>query len=223
MCIRDRFACVDCGFSFEEISPRVFSFNSPYGACPDCSGLGVKMEFDPRKVVPNGELTIAEGALHPWNWGSRYYSRFMEAAMHHFNIDEHTPFNLLSDTEKEIIFYGAKEPVSFRYVNTYGRTRNFRRAFPGILNILSSRYRETTSEEIRDELNQYMSTHPCPRCREMCIRDRVKEGKSLSTVGIDTGARCPYRYFFGDAKIQTAAEDQGVFIEKKKVKQYSFR
>ncbi|MFY9114462.1 MAG: excinuclease ABC subunit UvrA [Dethiobacteria bacterium] len=182
----EKFACVDCGFSFEEISPRVFSFNSPYGACPDCSGLGVKMEFDPRKVVPNGELTIAEGALHPWNWGSRYYSRFMEAAMHHFNIDEHTPFNLLSDTEKEIIFYGAKEPVSFRYVNTYGRTRNFRRAFPGILNILSSRYRETTSEEIRDELNQYMSTHPCPRCRGRRLKESslavTINGKNISEV-----------------------------------------
>jgi excinuclease ABC subunit A len=182
----EKFACVDCGFSFEEISPRAFSFNSPYGACPECSGLGVKMEFDPEKVVPNEELTVAEGALHPWNWGSRYYSRLLKAAMHHFNIDENTPFSSLSDEEREIILYGSAEPISFRYVNTYGRTRNYRMAFQGVINILSTRYRETTSEEIREELGQYMSTHLCPGCGGRRLKESslavTINGKNISEV-----------------------------------------
>lgn len=167
----ENFACADCGFSFEEISPRVFSFNSPYGACQDCSGLGMRVELDPEKVVPNEELSIAEGAVHSWNLGSRYYAKFLEAVIKNNDIDTTVPFGELPDRAKEIIFHGNKEPVKFSYVNIYGRRRSYRRAFPGIIKIFQKRYRETTSEGVQGELAQYMSVKPCPRCHGLRLKE----------------------------------------------------
>ena len=176
----EKFACPQCGFSFEEMSPRVFSFNSPYGACPDCSGLGMRMELDPDKVIPNPDLSIAEGAIHPWNWQSRYHSNFLRATARHYGIDLETPFKDLTSEEQDILLHGSTEPVSFRYVNAYGRTKSYKRYFPGILNVLAKRYREAAAEgSTAEELANYTSTRSCPSCEGQ----RLKDSSLAVTVG----------------------------------------
>ena len=173
----ERFSCPHCGFSFEEISPRAFSFNSPYGACPQCSGLGRKAEFSPELIVPYPELTIAEGAIHPWKGDSRYYRQFLEAAADAFGIDLNVAFRDLSPEQKEIIFYGSSQPIKFRYVNRFGRVRNYHRPFPGIIKLLQQRIKTTESESVRQDLARYQVNLPCPACGGL----RLKES-SLSVL-----------------------------------------
>jgi len=174
------FACIDCGFSFEEMSPRMFSFNSPYGACPQCSGLGITMEFDPQLVIPNPELSIAEGAIHPWGVNQGYYKQFLEGFARHHNIDLYKPFAALTEREKELLLYGSPEVITFRYASFFrGRSRYHKRAFPGVLKLLQKRYHESESEEMRAELARYMSSKPCPACGGR----RLKEASLAVTVG----------------------------------------
>ncbi len=167
----ERFACPECGFSFEELTPRAFSFNSPYGACPECSGLGVRAEFSAELVIPFPELTINEGAIHPWSGHPGYYRQFLEAAAHHFQIDLDKPYAGLDEAEKELLLYGSPEPLPFRYVNMFGRVRNYRKPFPGILNLLQRRYGSTESEDVRQELARYMEIKPCPACRGLRLKE----------------------------------------------------
>ena len=160
------FACIDCGFSFEELSPRMFSFNSPYGACSDCGGLGITLEFDPDLVIPNPELSIAEGAIHPWKGSFTTFQRqFLEAFAEQQGIDLSKPFEALSAVEKEQVFHGSPEPFAFRYASPYRRrTRQYNRAFPGVLGLLQQKYRELETDESRAEMARYMSSKPCPGC-----------------------------------------------------------
>ncbi len=160
------FACIDCGFSFEELSPRMFSFNSPYGACSECGGLGITLEFDPDLVIPNPELSVSEGAIHPWKGSYTTYQRqFLEAFAEHHGIDLGKPFKALSAEENEKIFHGSPEVILFRYVSPYRRrTRQYSRAFPGVLELLQQKYRELETDESRAEMARYMSSKPCPGC-----------------------------------------------------------
>ncbi len=174
------FACMECGFSFEELSPRMFSFNSPYGACKQCGGLGITMEFDPEYVVPNPELSIAEGAIHPWGGNQGYYKQFLEAFARHFSLDLNQPFALFSAEEKELIFYGSPEVIPFRYMSHFrGRVRHYKKPFPGVSNLLEKRYRESDSDDSRAELARYMSSKPCPACGGA----RLREESLAVTVG----------------------------------------
>ncbi|NMD43036.1 MAG: excinuclease ABC subunit UvrA [Firmicutes bacterium] len=173
----ERFACPECGFSFEEITPRAFSFNSPYGACPECSGLGVKAEFSEELLIPQPELSLGEGAIHPLSGYRGYYRQFLESAAAHWQIDLERSFADLAPEEKELLLNGSPEPVPFRYVNRFGRVRNYRRPFPGVLKLLQRRYDSSESEETRRELAGYMETKPCPACRGL----RLKES-SLSVL-----------------------------------------
>jgi len=159
----ENFACADCGFSFEEISPRIFSFNSPYGACPECSGLGSRAEFSPDLVIPYPELSLREGAVHAWS-GQNYYQQFLEAAAKAWDIDMEKPFKDLSPEEQCKILYGAPEKINFRYVNMFKRVRNYKKVFPGVLKLLERRYANTSSEEMRDEMEKFMQIRPCPSC-----------------------------------------------------------
>ncbi len=159
----ENFACAECGFSFEEISPRIFSFNSPYGACPECSGLGNKAEFSADLVIPHPELSLREGAVHPWS-GQNYYQQFMEAAAKAWGVDLDTPFQELAPEEQHRILYGASEKINFRYVNMFKRVRHYKKAFPGVLKLLERRYASTTSEEMRDDMERFMQVKPCPAC-----------------------------------------------------------
>ncbi len=175
----ERFACPECGFSYEELTPRAFSFNSPYGACPECSGLGVKAEFSAGLVIPYPDLTINEGAVHPWSRSRGYYQQHLEAAALHFKIDLDKPFGELAAAEKKILLHGSPEPLPFRYVNMFGRVRNYHKPFPGILNLLQRRYSSSESEESRQELARYMETKPCPSCRGL----RLKESSLAVLLG----------------------------------------
>ncbi|HHX88086.1 MAG TPA: excinuclease ABC subunit UvrA, partial [Firmicutes bacterium] len=175
----ERFSCPLCGFSFEEISPRAFSFNSPYGACPECSGLGISAEFSPELIVPYPELTIAEGAIHPWKGNSLYYQQFLEAAAAAFGIDLNIPFSDLNDEQKDILFHGSDQPVNFRYENRFGRVRHYRRPFPGIFKLLERRLESTGSEEVRQDLTRYQVNRPCPGCGGR----RLKESSLSVLVG----------------------------------------
>lgn len=181
MLFSSSFSCLRCGFSFEEISPRMFSFNSPYGACPQCEGLGMTMEFDPELVIPSPELSIAEGAIHPWGGNPNgYYRQFLESFAEAFNIDLTKPFRSYSEEEKKLLLYGSPRQVDFRYRSPYrGRIRHYRRSFPGILNILAQRYRESESDDVKTLLNRYMRSKSCPACGGA----RLKEASLAVTVG----------------------------------------
>lgn len=188
----ERFACPECGFSFEELTPRAFSFNSPYGACPECDGLGVRAEFSAELVIPYPELSISEGAVHPLSGYRGYYRQFLEAALDHWQIDQERPFANLDADHQELLLYGSDEPVPFRYVNRFGRVRNYRRPFPGILELLQRRYDSTESEEVRRELAGYMETKSCPACRGLRLKESslavLLNGLSIAEISAFTVA-----------------------------------
>ncbi len=160
----ENFACAECGFSFEEISPRIFSFNSPYGACPGCSGLGTRAEFSAELVIPFPELSIREGAVHPWS-GQNYYQQFLEAALKEWGIDPDAPFGKLPPDSQQKILNGSPGKVNFRYVNMFKRVRSYKKVFPGVLKLLERRYASTTSDEMRADMERYMQVRPCPSCK----------------------------------------------------------
>ncbi len=164
MLFSENFACADCGFSFEEISPRIFSFNSPYGACPECSGLGTRSEFSADLVVPYPELSIREGAIHPWS-GQNYYQQFLEAAAKAWDIDMDKPYKDLSPEEIQKILYGMPGKINFRYVNMFKRVRNYKKVFPGVLKLLDRRYASSSSDEARADMERFMQIKPCPTCK----------------------------------------------------------
>jgi excinuclease ABC subunit A len=170
----EHLACPVCNISLPAIEPRTFSFNSPHGACPVCMGLGTQMEFDPELIVPNPELSLAEGALHPWSRDSAvYYQALVEAASHHYGIPINVPWKELSRKQQNIILYGGKRNETFtvHYVNQYGRTRQFQTSYEGIIPNLQRRYKETSSEYIRSEvLERYMTQRPCPVCEGKRLR-----------------------------------------------------
>lgn len=184
----ENFACVDCGISFEEIAPRMFSFNSPYGACPDCTGLGNKMEIDPELVIPDWTKSIADGAVVPWSkTTSIYYQQYLDAIAQHLGLDVNAPLNQLTETQVKIILYGSgEEKIKFRYVNPFGQVRNYETPFEGVIPNLERRYKESTSDSVREELEAYMSTKPCLTCAGARLRPEslaVKiASKSISEV-----------------------------------------
>jgi excinuclease ABC subunit A len=175
------FACVDCGVSLEELTPRMFSFNSPYGACPVCSGLGVNMEIDPELVIPDRSKSAGEGAVAPWNSSpDGYYYQMLKAVLDHFGCDTGTPFKDFDPKVIDTILYGSKVPIQFYYESRYGHnTRRYRGYFEGVVNNLKRRYQETDSEGSRQEIEQYMSTKPCPACNGA----RLKPESMAVTIG----------------------------------------
>ncbi len=168
------FACLQCGFSFPEISPRVFSFNSPYGACPDCSGLGVKMEVDPDLVVPNPELTINEGAIVPFvRSRADFYHQILVAVCREYGIDMNTPWKDLPKEDKEIILYGNDEPIYVRYRSLTGRMKAYYTTFPGVIPNLERRYREAETEGLREMIEEYMRPRKCKTCEGTRLKKEV--------------------------------------------------
>jgi excinuclease ABC subunit A len=168
----EHFACVHCGINLPDIEPRTFSFNSPHGACPTCSGLGVRMEIDPDLVIPNRDLSLAEGAVRPWNRkgrndGDGYYAQLLRAVSEHYRIPMNVPVRELSAEQRDIILYGSRkgEQVLLRYRPvTRGGEWVHQTTFEGAIPNLKRRYRESTSEHVRWDIEQYMSARPCPAC-----------------------------------------------------------
>ncbi|HEY3373835.1 MAG TPA: excinuclease ABC subunit UvrA [Candidatus Aquicultor sp.] len=160
------FACIDCGISFEELEPRMFSFNNPYGACRECSGLGSMMVVDPELVIPDENLSINEGAIHPF-FSTRmdFYPKMIRAVCEEFGIDMDTPWKDLSDEAQRTILLGTDgRAVYVKYRSMTGRTRSYHAVFEGVLRNLARRYRETESDYSRAQIEQYMSMQPCPAC-----------------------------------------------------------
>ena len=173
----EHFACVHCGISLGEVAPRTFSFNSPHGACPACTGLGVKLEVDPDLLIPNRQLSIAEGAIHPWVWFSWRVRQIQDMARRHgFSI--HTPINQLSQQHLALILYGENAEVP-RYRNRYGRVRAYSTGYEGAITWLERLYRETESSNSRAFIERYMISHPCPACHGK----RLKPESLAVTIG----------------------------------------
>ena len=162
----ERFACPEHGPSLVELEPRIFSFNSPHGACDRCTGLGSMMEIDPELVVPDPALSVNEGALAPWQGSSsNYYEQLTEAIAETYEIDLDTPWEDLPVEVREVFLNGTGgEPVQVTYRNRYGRRRTYSTRFEGIVGNLQRRYRETDSEWTREKIEEFMSLRPCPVC-----------------------------------------------------------
>ncbi|UYZ21537.1 excinuclease ABC subunit UvrA [Mesobacillus jeotgali] len=160
-------ACPICGFSIGELEPRMFSFNSPFGACPECDGLGAKLEVDVDLVVPNKELSLKQHAIAPWEpTSSQYYPQLLEAVCNHYGIDMDVPVKDLPDHEMDKILYGSeKDRIYFRYENDWGQVRENYIVFEGVLKNIERRYKETGSDYIREQMEKYMGEHACPTCK----------------------------------------------------------
>ena len=164
-------ACIECGLSYPEITPRMFSFNNPHGACPDCSGLGTRMFFDREQVVPNPELSLREGAVIPWDTRTGYYYQaLLEALASHYQFDIRTPFGQIPEPIQQIILYGSGEE-NVRFFYDQGDRRHFyEKPFEGVIPNLERRYHETDSDSVRENLERFMSVIPCQTCHGARLR-----------------------------------------------------
>ncbi len=168
----EQFACLECGTSIPELEPRIFSFNSPHGACERCHGLGFQRVIDPELVVPDPTLSLAEGALQPWNRGiTAYWKRLIAAVAEEHGVDAGKPWAKLKKTDKEIFLYGTgNDRHQVTYTNRFGRKRSYKVRFEGIVNNLERRYEETDSETNRERIEGYMAEQPCPDCKGARLR-----------------------------------------------------
>jgi excinuclease ABC subunit A len=170
----EAFACVYCGISYEELAPRLFSFNSPYGACPACSGLGEKIEIDPWKVIPDRSKSIADGAIVPWSkslGGGRfpsmnpYYLQQLERVLRKYRVKMTTQIDQMSDEVVDVILYGTDKEQDFAFTSRSGKTWEYRASFEGVINNLQRRYTETSSDYVKEDIEKYMSASICPTCK----------------------------------------------------------
>jgi excinuclease ABC subunit A len=173
----ERYACPEHGGSFEEPAPRNFSFNSPHGACPDCTGLGSRLEIDPDLVLPNKDLSIGEGAVLPWRrmaLTDSWFSKIIESVAEHYGFSTDVPVRDLPEEARQILLYGNKgERVTVLYRTRQGASHKFSTTFEGVVPNLERRYRETGSETIKTEIERYMTTRPCPTCHGMRLKPEV--------------------------------------------------
>jgi excinuclease ABC subunit A len=160
------FACPVCGYSLEELEPRLFSFNNPVGACPSCDGLGVEQFFDPQKVVVHPELSLAGGAVRGWDRRNAYYFQLVRSLAKHYGFDVETPWSELPETVQKVVLFGSGfETIEFSYLDERGRGVKRAHPFEGIIRNMDRRYRETESNAVREELARYISSQPCPECK----------------------------------------------------------
>jgi excinuclease ABC subunit A len=182
-----KFACPECGYSLTELEPRLFSFNNPVGACPECDGLGVRQFFDPERVVAHPELSLAGGAVRGWDRRNAYYFQLISALAEHYSFDIETPFDELPEAIRDIILHGSKgEVIRFQYLNERRGAVERRHPFEGILTNMQRRYRETESNVVREELARYLSTRPCPHCDGARLNEAARHvtvaGKALPDI-----------------------------------------
>jgi excinuclease ABC subunit A len=184
----EHLACHDCNLSFEELEPRSFSFNSPFGACPECSGIGTKLEVDEDLIIPDDSISINEGAIAPWAGGqsSEYFLRLLEALASELKFSMDNPWKKLSVKAKEAIINGFDYEVHVKYKNRYGRVRNYSTGFEGVVPFIHRRHSETDSDYSRDKYEAYMRETPCPTCKGARLKPEVLAvtlgGKSIAEV-----------------------------------------
>jgi len=169
----EKYACPDCDFSLPELEPRLFSFNAPYGACPDCNGLGFKRKIDEDLIMPDKEKSIMDGGIVAFNMDASISYTQMITLAKHYNIDLTKPIKDLKKSELDLILYGSNEPLQFNYVSSNGNTRNTTDYFEGIINNLERRYIETKSGWIRDWLDKFMMELPCSTCHGARLNEAV--------------------------------------------------
>lgn len=164
--MNENHACPECGFSIDELEPRLFSFNAPYGACPTCDGLGTNLEVDIDLVIPDWTLSLNEGAIVAWQpISSQYYPQLLKSVCNHYGIDMDIPVKDIPKKQMDKILYGSgREYITFHYVNDFGRERNNRIQFEGVIGNIARRYRETSSDFTRETLEKYMAENACPTC-----------------------------------------------------------
>ncbi|MGA9288204.1 MAG: excinuclease ABC subunit UvrA [Anaerobacillus sp.] len=184
-------SCPYCGFSIGELEPRLFSFNSPFGACPSCDGLGLKLEVDLDLVIPDWDKSLREHALAPWEpVSSNYYPQLLESVCNHFGIDMDTPVSKIPRAKLDKVLYGSDgEKVYFRYENDFGQVRENNIIFEGVVPNVERRYRETSSEYIREQMEAYMAQKPCPSCKGYRLK---KEARSVLINGKHIGEATEY-------------------------------
>src|SRR5664280_773639 len=175
MTFSENLLCPEHGIGLPELEPRVFSFNSPHGACPRCTGLGSQQEIDPELVVPDPTLSISEGAIAPWPVGHNgYYEAIVQGLAEHYGVDLETPWQELSEHERSLVLNGTKgDRIHVSYRNRMGFRRSYSTSFEGVLSNLSRRYRETDSDSSREKIEEYMSLRPCPTCHGARLKPEV--------------------------------------------------
>ena len=185
----EHYACPVCGFTVPELEPRLFSFNAPFGSCPDCDGLGIKLEVDLDLVVPDDRLTLREGALAPWNpISSNYYPQMLEQAMIHFGVDMDQPFSDLSQEEKDLVLYGSNgKEFHFHYENEFGGVRDIEIPFEGVVNNIHRRFRETNSDFTRNQMRSYMNELTCATCHGYRLNDQALSVRVGGEKGMHIG------------------------------------
>jgi len=181
------FACPECGHSIPELEPRLFSFNNPAGACETCDGLGLKQFFDEKRVIVDGALSLAEGAIRGWDRRNIYYFQMLTALSEHYGFAVETPFKKLPSKHRKVILYGSgSEQVAFTFVNERGDNFKRKHVFEGILPNMERRYRETDSQMVREDLAKYLSSHNCPDCSGTRLRRDARhvliDGQNLPTI-----------------------------------------
>jgi excinuclease ABC subunit A len=183
----ERFACPDHGPSIAELEPRIFSFNSPHGACSRCTGLGSQMEIDPELIVPDPSLSIGEGAILPWSSSSsNYYEEITQAIADRYEVNLETPWEDLPEDQRDLFLYGTNgDRLYISYRNRYGRKRSYTTDFEGLVPSLERRHRETDSEYSREKIEEYMSVRPCPECRGARLKP---ESRAVTVDGMSLPA-----------------------------------
>jgi excinuclease ABC subunit A len=217
-------ACQYDGLSFDELAPRNFSFNAPYGACPECTGLGVKKEVDPELVVPDPDKSIDDGAIDPWQWGrgnTEYFDRLLRSVAESHGFSTSTPWRKLTADQQHVILNGAGDPVYVSYRNRYGRTRSYSTNFEGVLPYLARRYAEAESDTMRERVEAYMREVPCPTCNGTRLRPESLSvtiaGRNIAEVSalpIDAAAQ-----FFDELELS----DRDAFIAARVLKEIQAR
>ncbi len=170
-----RFACPSCGYSLNELEPRLFSFNNPVGACPECDGLGVMQFFDPERVVQNRDLSLPGGAIRGWDRRNAYYFQLLKSLAKHYLFDLDTPFKKLGKNIQQVLLHGSgEERIEFHYLHGPGRGHKRRHPFEGVIPNMQRRYRETSSLNLREELARYRSSKPCPSCNGARLNEAAR-------------------------------------------------
>ena len=170
-----KFACPQCGYSLAEMEPRLFSFNNPAGACPECDGLGVDTFFDEKLIVKNPQLSLADGAIRGWDKRHAYYFSLITSLADHYGFDIDKPFAKLRQKHRDILLYGSNgEEIAFRYLNDRGTVYKRTHTFEGVIPNMERRYRETDSDSMRDDLSKFLSNQPCESCHSSRLKEEAR-------------------------------------------------
>lgn len=187
----ENFACPDCGIALEEISPRLFSFNSPFGACPACTGLGANLEVDVDLVIPDRKLSLSQGAIAPWAKSqSSYYPQMMAAASAGLSFTMDTPLDQLTEEQWTGLLYGIDKPIKFSYLNVFDQPKIYHAPFEGIIPYFQRRHKESTSDYVRTEMESLMTERPCPACGGKRLKPEALAVK-VGEISIDDLTRMP--------------------------------